>query len=60
PATPNPGAHSLQQQMGDARLLTHEGYGHTAFTSGNPCVTRAVDDYLLDGTLPDDGATCGD
>ena len=60
PATPYPWAHSLQQQMGDARLLTHEGYGHTAYTSGNPCVTRAVDDYLLDGTLPDEGATCGD
>ncbi|RLZ03011.1 aminopeptidase [Kocuria tytonicola] len=59
PATPYPWAQSLTEQLGDARLLTHEGYGHTAYTSGEPCVTGAVDDYLLDGTLPEEGTTCG-
>lgn len=58
PATPYPWAQSLASQLGRARLLTHEGYGHTAYTSGSGCITRAVDDYLLDGTLPDEGTVC--
>lgn len=58
PATPYAWAKSLTGQLGDARLLTHEGYGHTAYTSGSTCVARAVDDYLQKGTLPDDGTVC--
>lgn len=58
PATPYAWAQSLVKQLGKARLLTHEGYGHTAYTSGSTCVTRAVDGYLLDGTLPDEGTVC--
>ncbi|MDO4919248.1 alpha/beta hydrolase [Kocuria sp.] len=59
PATPYPWAESLTRQLGAARLLKHEGYGHTAYTSGDSCVTGAVDDYFLDGTLPAEGTTCG-
>ncbi|RKQ33631.1 alpha/beta hydrolase [Kocuria tytonis] len=59
PATPYAWAKSLSAQLGDARLLTYEGYGHTAYTSGDRCVSEAVDRYLLDGVLPDDGTTCG-
>ena len=58
PATPYPWAQSLVKQLGEARLLTHEGYGHTAYTSGSTCVTRAVDGYLLNGALPNEGAVC--
>ena len=58
PATPYPWAQALTNQLGDARLLTHEGWGHTAYTSGSPCVTGAVDDYFLDGELPAEGTTC--
>ena len=58
PATPYAWAESLSRQLGGARLLTHEGYGHTAYPSGNPCISRAVEDYLLHGTLPQEGTVC--
>ena len=58
PATPHAWAESLTDQLGDARLLTHDGYGHTAYTSGSSCITDAVDDYFLRGRLPDEGTVC--
>ncbi|MEH3066564.1 MAG: alpha/beta hydrolase [Aeromicrobium erythreum] len=41
-------------------LLTREGDGHTAYSSGNRCIVKAVDAYLVDGTVPRDGTTCPD
>lgn len=59
PATPYPWAEALTEQLGNARLLTYDGWGHGAYTSGNSCVVEAVDTYLVDGVLPDDGEVCG-
>jgi hypothetical protein len=39
------------------RVLTWEGEGHTAYP-GTECVNQAVDAYLIDLTVPDEGATC--
>lgn len=38
--------------------LTYEGEGHGAYNSGNACVKKAVDAYLLDGKVPVSGTVC--
>lgn len=60
PATPYENAKALADQLGDREgvLLTREGDGHTAYASGNQCIVKAVDAYLVDGTVPKDGTTC--
>lgn len=58
PATPYPWAEALTEQLGNARLLTYDGWGHGAYTSGNSCVISAVNTYLVDGDLPDQGTVC--
>ena len=58
PATPYEWAKALTKQLGSAVLLTRVGDGHTAYTSGSTCITDAVDDYLVDGTVPKPGKTC--
>ncbi|WP_241237027.1 alpha/beta hydrolase [Georgenia faecalis] len=58
PATPYEWSVSLAEQLADAVLVTYEGEGHTAYGRSNSCVTEAVDTYLIEGTLPEDGLTC--
>jgi hypothetical protein len=41
-----------------ARLLTLDGWGHTAFLQGSACIDRYETAYLIDGTLPAPGTTC--
>ncbi len=62
PATPYENAKSLAEQLGDTEgvLLTRDGDGHTAYGSGNQCIKKTVDAYLVDGTVPKDGTTCED
>ena len=60
PATPYEWAKALTDELGTAVLVTREGDGHTAYTSGNSCIKKHVDDYLVNGTVPKDGATCKD
>ena len=40
------------------RLLTWEGNGHTAYGRSGACVQKAVDTYLISGTMPEEGLTC--
>jgi pimeloyl-ACP methyl ester carboxylesterase len=58
PATPYRGALKLVRQLGNARLLTMRGDGHTAYGGNSPCIDKAVNDYLVDGTLPPAGTWC--
>jgi pimeloyl-ACP methyl ester carboxylesterase len=58
PATPYRGARRLVADLGNARLLTMRGDGHTAYSLGSPCVDAAVDSYLEEGTLPAIGTVC--
>jgi hypothetical protein len=58
PATPYRGAKRLVAELGQARLLTMRGDGHTAYGMGSPCIDDAVDAYLLDATLPAAGTVC--
>jgi hypothetical protein len=48
----------MTRQLADARLLTVEGYGHTALENPSSCVNEHESRYLIDGTLPPVGATC--
>ncbi|MGO4248143.1 alpha/beta hydrolase [Micrococcaceae bacterium Sec5.1] len=58
PATPLEWAQSLRKQLENAALVTWEGEGHTAYGRSNSCVSTAVDDYFVDGKLPQDGLQC--
>jgi pimeloyl-ACP methyl ester carboxylesterase len=58
PATPLQWSQSLRKQLENASLVTWEGEGHTAYGRANSCVSTAVDDYFVDGKLPQDGLKC--
>ncbi|MCC9310506.1 alpha/beta hydrolase [Kitasatospora sp. RB6PN24] len=58
PATPYQQAVNLAKGFANATLLTRQGEGHAAFGSGNPCVDRALDGYLVSGTVPARGTSC--
>jgi pimeloyl-ACP methyl ester carboxylesterase len=58
PATPYAWAQSLAGQLKNGRLLTMNGDGHTAYLRGSTCIDGAVDNYLLQDTLPPTGTVC--
>lgn len=60
PATPYEGAGKMAAGLGaDVGIeITYQGEGHGAYNSGNPCMTKTVNAYLLDGTVPARGTTC--
>ncbi|GAA3536872.1 proteinase [Aeromicrobium flavum] len=60
PATPYAWSEAMAEQLDTGVLLTREGDGHTAYTSGNECIRDAVDAYLTDGTVPKDGTVCAE
>src|SRR3954452_9457587 len=57
PVTPLPGAVDMAKDLDSGVLLTWQGQGHTSYPK-TPCVTTAVDAYLIDLTVPQDGLTC--
>jgi hypothetical protein len=57
-ATPYAGAIQLTRQLGNARLLTMEGDGHTAYGGNSACIDAALDAYLISLTLPAAGTVC--
>lgn len=58
PATPMEWAEALADQLESAVLVRRDGDGHTAFNMGNACVDDALEAYLIDGQVPEDGLTC--
>jgi len=58
PATPYQWAVQLAEQLDSGVLVERDGDGHTAYNSGNECIDTTVEDYLVDGTVPDDGTRC--
>jgi TAP-like protein len=48
----------LTRDLGNARLLTMRGDGHTAYGGNSACIDAAVDAYLEDGVVPAKGAKC--
>jgi hypothetical protein len=58
PATPYRGGLRLVRDLGNARLLTMVGDGHTAYGGNSPCIDAAVEAYLIDRVLPAAGTRC--
>lgn len=58
PATPYVWAQNLSHELDSGHLVTYRGSGHTAYNKSNSCVNNAVDDYLVNGTVPGAGLTC--
>ncbi len=48
---------ALPTQLGNTRLLTREGNGHTAFGFSS-CIANHVRAYLIEGVLPPAGTRC--
>lgn len=44
--------------LGNARILTETGGGHTALANQSACVNQYTSAYLIDGTLPAKGTVC--
>jgi pimeloyl-ACP methyl ester carboxylesterase len=58
PATPMAWAVALADQLDSGVLIKRDGDGHTGYNSGNSCVDVAVESYLIEGVVPDDGLSC--
>lgn len=58
PATPYEWSKGLADQLESGVLLTWEGQGHTAYGRAGDCIGDAVDNYFIDGTVPDEGTRC--
>jgi pimeloyl-ACP methyl ester carboxylesterase len=59
PATPYRWTVETAERLGpSAVVLDNKGEGHTGYASSD-CVHRKVDDFLLYGSLPPDGSSCG-
>ncbi|WP_380169409.1 alpha/beta hydrolase [Jannaschia sp. R86511] len=59
PATPAVWAERLAEQLESGVLVTFDGDGHTAYgQTGAGCVDSALDAYLVEGTVPEDGLVC--
>jgi pimeloyl-ACP methyl ester carboxylesterase len=59
PATRYQGAVTVSRLLPNSRLLTYEGWGHTAYLgAGSSCTDAAVSGYLLTGALPAVGTRC--
>ena len=58
PATPYGWSQRLAAQLESGVLLSLDGDGHTAYLAGNRCVGQAVDRYVIQGTVPEEGTMC--
>jgi pimeloyl-ACP methyl ester carboxylesterase len=58
PATPFKWAEALSAQLESGVLIERDGDGHTAYNSDNPCIDAIVEDYLIDGTVPENPTRC--
>ncbi len=58
PGTPYQGSLAMARDLSRARLLTVDGYGHTAFLNQSTCAQTYETAYLLDRALPPPGAVC--
>ena len=58
PNTPLANARLAERRLGNAVLLTHDGYGRTSHADPSRCVTRALGRYLIDIIPPARGTVC--
>jgi hypothetical protein len=48
----------MARQLARARLLTLDGYGHTALLNPSSCVNSYETSYFIELALPPEGTTC--
>ncbi|WP_326829588.1 alpha/beta hydrolase [Streptosporangium sp. NBC_01810] len=58
PATPYEWAPKLTSELRTGVLVTYKGEGHGAYLSGDACIGKVTDAYLIDGKVPAKGITC--
>lgn len=58
PATPYEWSEGLAEQLESGVLVTRDGDGHTGYNAGNACIDAAVEAYLVNDVVPEDGLTC--
>lgn len=58
PATPYQWAKNLAAQLENGHLVTYNGEGHTAYNKSNSCVDDAVDNFFLNGVVPESDPNC--
>lgn len=59
PATPYVWSQALAAQLDNGVLVTWvDADGHTAYNNGSACIDEAVDDFLINGVVPEDGTEC--
>ena len=58
PNTPFRNARGAARRLGNAVLLTHDGYGHLSRRDPSRCVMQATGSYLVDLTTPPRGTVC--
>ncbi|MGW4769989.1 alpha/beta hydrolase [Nocardia sp. NPDC004278] len=58
PATPYQAAQSMTAHLGNARLLTVAGYGHTTLSNPSSCANAHESNYVVRGVLPPRGTVC--
>ena len=58
PATPYANARRVADLLGNAILLTHDGYGHTSEADPSQCVVHTTSAYLVQLTSPPNGTIC--
>jgi pimeloyl-ACP methyl ester carboxylesterase len=58
PNTPLAGARHAARLLGNAILLTHDGYGHISTSDPSACVDEALSRYLVHLDTPPRGTVC--
>jgi pimeloyl-ACP methyl ester carboxylesterase len=58
PASPHFNAVTMNRLLPGSRLLTVNGWGHTALATRSACKDDSVERYLIDGILPRPGEVC--
>jgi pimeloyl-ACP methyl ester carboxylesterase len=58
PNTSYENARVTARRLGNARLLTHQGYGHISLVDPSACVERATTDYIVNLVAPPRGTVC--
>jgi pimeloyl-ACP methyl ester carboxylesterase len=58
PNTPLVNARIAERRLGNAALLTHDGYGHLSSADPSSCVLQATGRYLVHGSTPPPGTVC--
>ena len=58
PNTPYANARRVARLLGNAVLLTHDGYSHTSPLDPSACIERATSAYLVHLITPRPGTVC--